>query len=76
MPGDGHAGCGERPGETGQEQSRHRAPGRLNQSFRLLIASRLLLSSAAGQRAYILFNWDDATKQGGAHSGGHIDFRK
>src|SRR6266487_5126392 len=30
VPGDGHAGFGERPGETGQEQSRHRAPGRLN----------------------------------------------
>ena len=30
MPGDRHAGFGERPGETGREQSRHRAPGRLN----------------------------------------------
>jgi hypothetical protein len=30
VPGDGHAGFGERPGETGQEQSRYRAPGRLN----------------------------------------------
>ena len=30
MPGNGHAGFGERPGETDQEQSRHRAPGRLN----------------------------------------------
>src|SRR5215472_12811124 len=27
---NGHAGFGERPGETDQEQSRHRAPGRLN----------------------------------------------
>ena len=25
-----HAGFGERPGETDREQSRHRAPGRLN----------------------------------------------
>jgi len=25
-----HGGFGERSGETGQEQSRHRAPGRLN----------------------------------------------
>jgi hypothetical protein len=25
-----HGGFGERPGETGREQSRHRAPGRLN----------------------------------------------
>ena len=30
MPGDGHAGFGERSGETGQEQSRYRAPDRLN----------------------------------------------
>jgi hypothetical protein len=30
VPGDGHAGFGERPGETDPEQSRHRAPGRLN----------------------------------------------
>jgi hypothetical protein len=30
VPGDGHAGFGERPGETGQEQSGYRAPGRLN----------------------------------------------
>jgi hypothetical protein len=28
--GNGHAGFGERSGETGQEQSRYRAPGRLN----------------------------------------------
>ena len=32
MPGDGHAGFGERSGETGQEQSRYRAPDRLNRS--------------------------------------------
>ena len=31
VPGDRHAGFGERPGETGREQSRYRAPGRLNQ---------------------------------------------
>ena len=30
MPGDGHAGFGERPGETDREQSRHRAPGLLS----------------------------------------------
>jgi hypothetical protein len=30
LPGDGHGGFGERPGETDREQSRHRAPGRLN----------------------------------------------
>src|SRR6185312_12682190 len=30
VPGDGHAGFGERSGETGQEQSRYRAPDRLN----------------------------------------------
>jgi hypothetical protein len=30
VPGDGLAGFGERPGETGQEQSGYRAPGRLN----------------------------------------------
>ena len=30
MPGDGHAGFGERSGETGQEQSGYRAPDRLN----------------------------------------------
>src|SRR5436190_18898527 len=30
VPGDGHAGFGERPGETGREQSRHRAPGLLS----------------------------------------------
>ncbi len=35
VPGDAHAGFGERPGETGQEQSRHRAPGRLNRSIRV-----------------------------------------
>jgi hypothetical protein len=31
LPGDRHGGFGERPGETDREQSRHRAPGRLNQ---------------------------------------------
>jgi hypothetical protein len=31
LPGDRHGGFGERPGETDQEQSRHRAPGRLDQ---------------------------------------------
>lgn len=30
MRGNAHVRFGERPGETGQEQSRHRAPGRLN----------------------------------------------
>ena len=31
LPGDRHCGFGERPGlETDREQSRHRAPGRLN----------------------------------------------
>jgi transposase-like protein len=30
LPGDGHGGFGERLGETDREQSRHRAPGRLN----------------------------------------------
>ena len=30
MRGDAHGGFGERPGETDREQSRHRAPGRLN----------------------------------------------
>jgi hypothetical protein len=30
VPGDGHAGFGERSGETGQEQSGYRAPDRLN----------------------------------------------
>jgi len=30
LPRDGHGGFGERPGETDREQSRHRAPGRLN----------------------------------------------
>jgi hypothetical protein len=30
VPGNGHAGFGERPGETDREQPRHRAPGRLN----------------------------------------------
>ncbi len=35
---EAHGGFGERPGETDREQSRHRAPGRLNhveQSFRM-----------------------------------------
>ncbi len=32
VPGDGYAGFGERPGETGQEQSGYRAPGRLNRA--------------------------------------------
>jgi hypothetical protein len=32
VPGDGCAGFGERPGETGQEQSGYRAPGRLNRA--------------------------------------------
>jgi hypothetical protein len=31
LPRDRHGGFGERPGETDREQSRHRAPGRLNQ---------------------------------------------
>ena len=30
MRGDTHAGCGERSGETGPWQHRHRAPDRLN----------------------------------------------
>ena len=30
LPRDRHGGFGERPGETDREQSRHRAPGRLN----------------------------------------------
>jgi len=30
IPEDGYAGSGQRPGETGQEQSGYRAPGRLN----------------------------------------------
>ena len=30
LRGDTHGGFGERPGETDREQSRHRAPGRLN----------------------------------------------
>jgi hypothetical protein len=30
VPGNGHAGFGERPGETDRQQYRHRAPGRLN----------------------------------------------
>jgi len=29
-----HAGFGERPGETDQQQCRHRAPGRLHRSHR------------------------------------------
>jgi transposase-like protein len=33
LPGDRHGGFGERPGETDREQSRHRAPGRLNQKL-------------------------------------------
>jgi hypothetical protein len=33
VPGDRHGGFGERPGETDREQSRHRAPGRLNQEL-------------------------------------------
>jgi hypothetical protein len=33
LPGDRHGGFGERPGETDREQSRHRAPGRLNQTL-------------------------------------------
>ncbi|MDD7942502.1 group II intron reverse transcriptase/maturase [Actinomycetospora lutea] len=32
LRGDAHGGFGERPGETDREQSRHRAPGRLNRS--------------------------------------------
>src|SRR5215217_3515900 len=30
LRGNTHGGFGERPGETDREQSRHRAPGRLN----------------------------------------------
>jgi hypothetical protein len=30
LPRDRYGGFGERLGETGREQSRHRAPGRLN----------------------------------------------
>ena len=30
LRGDTHGGCGERLGETDQEQSRHRAPGLLS----------------------------------------------
>lgn len=35
LPGDRHGGFGERPGETDREQSRHRAPGRLNHAVPL-----------------------------------------
>ena len=28
MPGNGHGGCGGRPGETSWSQGQHRAPGR------------------------------------------------
>ena len=38
MPGDGHAGFGERPGETGQEQSGYRAPDRLNRPIRVAVS--------------------------------------
>jgi Group II intron, maturase-specific domain len=34
LPRDRHGGFGERPGETDREQSRHRAPGRLNPTRR------------------------------------------
>ena len=30
MPGNGHAGCGKRPGETDRSKDRNRAPGRLH----------------------------------------------
>ena len=36
MRGDTHAGCGERSGETGPWQHRHRAPDRLNNRGRHL----------------------------------------
>lgn len=46
MRGDTHAGCGERSGETGPWQHRHRAPDRLNtRSF-----SRSIWAMAVGQR--------------------------
>lgn len=33
MLSNGHAGLGERPGETDLRQHRHRAPGRLNRDW-------------------------------------------
>ena len=38
---EAHGGCGERPGETGREQSRHRAPGPLDRAA-LPLSSRTL----------------------------------
>ena len=46
MRGDTHAGCGERSGETGPWQHRHRAPDRLNSRMRRTPARRHNVSNA------------------------------
>jgi len=54
--GDTHAGCGERSGETGPWQHRHRAPDRLNKVIRESPAAaarrskRCLIVSGCGGR--------------------------
>jgi hypothetical protein len=45
--GDTHAGCGERSGETGPWQHRHRAPDRLN----IVRGASLVVRSAFDQWA-------------------------
>jgi hypothetical protein len=39
LRGDTHGGFGERPGETDQQQCRHRAPGRLNRQHAPKVAA-------------------------------------
>jgi RNA-directed DNA polymerase len=52
LRGNTHGGFGERPGETDREQSRHRAPGRLNHSAsRLAVSWRLSILAARELRA-------------------------
>ena len=45
-----HGGCGERPGETGREQSRHRAPGLLDRAALPLSSLTLALVSGIIRR--------------------------
>jgi hypothetical protein len=49
---EAHGGCGERPGETGREQSRHRAPGPLDRAA-LPLSSRTLNYAAGIVRRHL-----------------------
>jgi hypothetical protein len=82
VPGNGHAGFGERPGETDQEQSWNRAPGRLNPGKTSPVARMTEQSRAITAQDVVSDPWDirraqerrwvailtDLVTNGGGHS--------